>query len=132
MEQTYLASSKIFPKVGLCAYRFAGMGNLIKVLTRDIDHNAAHFFLDFENAQPTESEKEIYNQVNVVLKDAEGILEDLQSYRGAGHEIRECRGHQGHSLGHTFHIPLHFSSDIWGTSEGRIKCRHQKVMIRNM
>ncbi|OBS81823.1 hypothetical protein A6R68_24187, partial [Neotoma lepida] len=40
-------------------------------------------------AQPTESEKEIYNQVNVVLKDAEGILEDLQSYRGAGHEIRE-------------------------------------------
>ncbi|KAK2517331.1 hypothetical protein Q9966_014714 [Columba livia] len=28
--------------------RFAGMGNLIKVLTRDIDHNAAHFFLDFE------------------------------------------------------------------------------------
>ncbi|XDB48035.1 hypothetical protein AB1E18_001621 [Capra hircus] len=42
-----------------------------------------------EDAQPTESEKEIYNQVNVVLKDAEGILEDLQSYRGAGHEIRE-------------------------------------------
>ncbi|XP_011372125.2 protein FAM49B [Pteropus vampyrus] len=67
------------------------MGNLIKVLTRDIDHNAAHFFLDFENAQPTESEKEIYNQVNVVLKDAEGILEDLQSYRGAGHEIREVK-----------------------------------------
>ncbi|KAK2520295.1 Fam49b [Columba guinea] len=123
--------------------RFAGMGNLIKVLTRDIDHNAAHFFLDFEkwpsdkiiraekmkalsfrcpigylnmgnllkvltctdleqgpnffldfeNAQPTESEKEIYNQVNVVLKDAEGILEDLQSYRGAGHEIREAIQH---------------------------------------
>lgn len=30
-------------------FRFAGMGNLIKVLTRDIDHNAAHFFLDFES-----------------------------------------------------------------------------------
>ncbi|XP_040586540.1 CYFIP-related Rac1 interactor B isoform X1 [Mesocricetus auratus] len=45
------------------------------------------------NAQPTESEKEIYNQVNVVLKDAEGILEDLQSYRGAGHEIREAIQH---------------------------------------
>ena len=44
-----------------------------------------------EDAQPTESEKEIYNQVNVVLKDAEGILEDLQSYRGAGHEIREVK-----------------------------------------
>lgn len=46
------------------------------------------YYLD---AQPTESEKEIYNQVNVVLKDAEGILEDLQSYRGAGHEIREVK-----------------------------------------
>ncbi|XP_064443944.1 CYFIP-related Rac1 interactor B isoform X4 [Mirounga angustirostris] len=45
------------------------------------------------DAQPTESEKEIYNQVNVVLKDAEGILEDLQSYRGAGHEIREAIQH---------------------------------------
>uniref|UniRef100_A0A6I8N0K1 CYFIP related Rac1 interactor B n=1 Tax=Ornithorhynchus anatinus TaxID=9258 RepID=A0A6I8N0K1_ORNAN len=42
------------------------------------------------DAQPTESEKDIYNQVDVVLKDAEGILEDLQSYRGAGHEIREA------------------------------------------
>lgn len=31
----------------------AGMGNLIKVLTRDIDHNAAHFFLDFESKSLT-------------------------------------------------------------------------------
>uniref|UniRef100_A0A4W3JEK6 Family with sequence similarity 49 member Bb n=1 Tax=Callorhinchus milii TaxID=7868 RepID=A0A4W3JEK6_CALMI len=69
------------------------MGNLIKVLTRDIDHNASHFFLDFENAQPTEAEREVFNQVNVVLKDAEGILDDLQSYRGAGHEIREAIQH---------------------------------------
>ncbi|ELK38142.1 Protein FAM49B [Myotis davidii] len=48
---------------------------------------------NMQHAQPTESEKEIYNQVNVVLKDAEGILEDLQSYRGAGHEIREAIQH---------------------------------------
>uniref|UniRef100_A0A8C5M4X0 CYFIP related Rac1 interactor B n=1 Tax=Leptobrachium leishanense TaxID=445787 RepID=A0A8C5M4X0_9ANUR len=45
------------------------------------------------DAQPTEAEKEVYNQVNVVLKDAEGILDDLQSYRGAGHEIREAIQH---------------------------------------
>ncbi|CAJ0931053.1 unnamed protein product [Ranitomeya imitator] len=45
------------------------------------------------DAQPTESEKDIYNQVNVVLKDAEGILDDLQSYRGAGLEIREAIQH---------------------------------------
>uniref|UniRef100_A0A6I8SU63 CYFIP related Rac1 interactor B n=1 Tax=Xenopus tropicalis TaxID=8364 RepID=A0A6I8SU63_XENTR len=45
------------------------------------------------DAQPSESEKEVYNQVNVVLKDAEGILDHLQSYRGAGHEIREAIQH---------------------------------------
>lgn len=67
------------------------MGNLLKVLTCTDLEQGPNFFLDFENAQPTESEKEIYNQVNVVLKDAEGILEDLQSYRGAGHEIREVK-----------------------------------------
>uniref|UniRef100_A0A2K5IYR1 CYRIA/CYRIB Rac1 binding domain-containing protein n=1 Tax=Colobus angolensis palliatus TaxID=336983 RepID=A0A2K5IYR1_COLAP len=69
------------------------MGNLLKVLTCTDLEQGPNFFLDFENAQPTESEKEIYNQVNVVLKDAEGILEDLQSYRGAGHEIREAIQH---------------------------------------
>ncbi|XP_048866938.1 CYFIP-related Rac1 interactor B isoform X1 [Brienomyrus brachyistius] len=66
------------------------MGNLIKVLTRDIDQNAGNFFLDFENAQPTEAEREIWNQVNVVLKEARGILDDLQAYHGAGEAIREA------------------------------------------
>uniref|UniRef100_A0A670JP68 CYFIP related Rac1 interactor B n=2 Tax=Podarcis muralis TaxID=64176 RepID=A0A670JP68_PODMU len=74
-------------------YRYLSMGNLLKVLTCTDLEQGPNFFLDFENAQPTESEKEIYNQVNVVLKDAEGILEDLQSYRGAGHEIREAIQH---------------------------------------
>ncbi|XDB57241.1 hypothetical protein AB1E18_010688 [Capra hircus] len=73
--------------------RYLNMGNLLKVLTCTDLEQGPNFFLDFENAQPTESEKEIYNQVNVVLKDAEGILEDLQSYRGAGHEIREAIQH---------------------------------------
>nr|XP_023403307.1 LOW QUALITY PROTEIN: protein FAM49B-like [Loxodonta africana] len=66
------------------------MDKLIKVLIRDIDHHEAHFFLDFEDTQPTESEKGIYNLVIVVLKDAKGILEDSQSCGGAGHEIREA------------------------------------------
>uniref|UniRef100_A0A673VHK6 CYRIA/CYRIB Rac1 binding domain-containing protein n=1 Tax=Suricata suricatta TaxID=37032 RepID=A0A673VHK6_SURSU len=69
------------------------MGNLLKVLTCTDLERGPNFFLDCENVQPTESEKEIDNQVNVVLKDAEGILEDLQSYRGAGHEIREAIQH---------------------------------------
>ncbi|XP_011515423.2 CYFIP-related Rac1 interactor B isoform X1 [Homo sapiens] len=78
---------------GLFTWQYLNMGNLLKVLTCTDLEQGPNFFLDFENAQPTESEKEIYNQVNVVLKDAEGILEDLQSYRGAGHEIREAIQH---------------------------------------
>ncbi|KAG9348140.1 hypothetical protein JZ751_004170, partial [Albula glossodonta] len=42
------------------------------------------------DAQPTEPEREVWDQVNVVLKDARGILDDLQDYKGAGEEIREA------------------------------------------
>ncbi|KAF3698540.1 Protein FAM49B [Channa argus] len=77
------------------------MGNLIKVLTRDIDNNAGNFFLDFEtqpsdpvclpaDAQPSQSETEVWEKVNQILTEAQVILEDLQSYRGAGEEIRQA------------------------------------------
>uniref|UniRef100_H0VMD0 CYRIA/CYRIB Rac1 binding domain-containing protein n=1 Tax=Cavia porcellus TaxID=10141 RepID=H0VMD0_CAVPO len=59
------------------------MGNLLKVLTREIE-NYPHFFLDFENAQPTEGEREIWNQISAVLQDSESILTDLQAYKSAG------------------------------------------------
>uniref|UniRef100_A0A7N6AA70 CYRIA/CYRIB Rac1 binding domain-containing protein n=1 Tax=Anabas testudineus TaxID=64144 RepID=A0A7N6AA70_ANATE len=65
------------------------MGNLLKVLTREIE-NYPHFFLDFENAQPTEGEREVWNQVNSVLQDSENILFGLHSYKGAGQEIRDA------------------------------------------
>ncbi|XP_034383187.1 protein FAM49A isoform X2 [Cyclopterus lumpus] len=92
------------------------MGNLLKVLTRDIE-NYPHFFLDFENlastgakqrkqprhipcvpvvtvqelyAQPTEGEREVWNQVNSVLQVSENILFGLQAYKGAGQEIRDA------------------------------------------
>ncbi|XP_059201031.1 CYFIP-related Rac1 interactor B-like [Centropristis striata] len=64
------------------------MGNLIKVLTRDIDNNGGNFFLDFENAQPSQSETAVWEEVNQVLTEARLVLEDLQAYRGAGEEIR--------------------------------------------
>uniref|UniRef100_A0AAR2LJH1 CYRIA/CYRIB Rac1 binding domain-containing protein n=1 Tax=Pygocentrus nattereri TaxID=42514 RepID=A0AAR2LJH1_PYGNA len=66
------------------------MGNLIKVLTRDIDNNAGNFFLDFENAQPTEAERQLWEQVSKVLEEAMSILQDLQSYSGAGEAIRQA------------------------------------------
>ncbi|XP_009469083.1 PREDICTED: protein FAM49A-like isoform X2 [Nipponia nippon] len=64
------------------------MGNLIKVLGKDLE-NCPHFFLDFENAQPTEAETAVWNQVNAVLEEAQAVLAELQSYTGAGQEIRE-------------------------------------------
>ncbi|KAM9844654.1 CYFIP-related Rac1 interactor B-like isoform 1-T2 [Aulostomus maculatus] len=66
------------------------MGNLIKVLTRDIDNNGGNFFLDFENAQPSLSERPMWEKVNQVLMEARVILDDLQAYRGAGEEIRQA------------------------------------------
>lgn len=41
------------------------------------------------DAQPTDAEREVWDQVDVVLKDAKGILDELQAYKGAGVEIRE-------------------------------------------
>ncbi|NXS02886.1 FA49A protein, partial [Oxylabes madagascariensis] len=64
------------------------MGNLLKVLTREIE-NYPHFFLDFENAQPTDGEREVWNQISAVLQDSESMLADLQAYKGAGQEIRD-------------------------------------------
>ncbi|XP_037132689.1 CYFIP-related Rac1 interactor B-like isoform X2 [Syngnathus acus] len=66
----------------------ARMGNLIKVLSRDIDNNAGNFFLDFENAEASSSEKEVWEKVNKVLTEAQVILDELQAYTGAGEQIR--------------------------------------------
>lgn len=43
------------------------------------------------DAQPTEGEREVWNQVNSVLQDSESILSGLQAYKGAGQEIRDVR-----------------------------------------
>lgn len=45
------------------------------------------------DAQPTEAERETWDEVDVVLKDALAILDELQAYKGAGQEIREVQAH---------------------------------------
>uniref|UniRef100_A0AAY4BNI1 CYRIA/CYRIB Rac1 binding domain-containing protein n=1 Tax=Denticeps clupeoides TaxID=299321 RepID=A0AAY4BNI1_9TELE len=42
------------------------------------------------HAQPTDAEREVWEEVDVVLKDAAAILDELQAYKGAGREIREA------------------------------------------
>ena len=41
------------------------------------------------DAQPTESEREVYHLAEDALKDANHILKDLQTYKGAAAEIRQ-------------------------------------------
>ncbi|XP_061714916.1 CYFIP-related Rac1 interactor B [Cydia pomonella] len=70
------------------------MGKLLSLLARD-DSNCCSsprydIFLDFENAAPTETEKEVYEEVQRVLLESEKILEEIQCYKGAGKEIREA------------------------------------------
>lgn len=70
------------------------MGKLLSLLARD-DSNCCSsprydIFLDFENAAPTETEREVYEEVQRVLLDSEKILEEIQCYKGAGKEIREA------------------------------------------
>lgn len=57
----------------------------------------------FADARPTDAEREVWEQVDVVLKDAKGILDELQAYKGAGQEIREVH-------------PIHKST--WGREAG--------------
>uniref|UniRef100_A0A674MLW8 Family with sequence similarity 49 member A n=2 Tax=Takifugu rubripes TaxID=31033 RepID=A0A674MLW8_TAKRU len=66
------------------------MGNLLKLLTCTELEQGPNFFLDFENAQPTEEEREVWNQVDLVLQDSESILMGLREYKGASQEIRDA------------------------------------------
>lgn len=44
----------------------------------------------FADAQPSDSERETFEEVQRVLKNSESILEEIQCYKGAGKEIREA------------------------------------------
>jgi len=48
------------------------------------------FFLDLENAKPSDSEREIYDTVAAVLNKVSSILEKLQSYTGCEEAIRKA------------------------------------------
>jgi len=48
------------------------------------------FFLDLENAKPSDSEREIYETVSAVLSKDPAILEKLQSYSGCEESIRKA------------------------------------------
>lgn len=65
------------------------MGNLLRLLSRD-DNPKYDVFVDFENAQPTDLERESYEIVEEVLQYSKDVLQELQTYKGAVNEIREA------------------------------------------
>ncbi|XP_003389590.1 PREDICTED: protein FAM49A-like [Amphimedon queenslandica] len=66
------------------------MGNLLRVLNDKGPVPKVDFYVDFESAEPTDAEKEVYSKVSEILTDAPRILEELRSYKGAGESIREA------------------------------------------
>jgi CYRIA/CYRIB Rac1 binding domain len=63
------------------------MGKLLSLLARDNSSDCCgpkssyDIFLDFENAQPSPSELDVYNEVNRVLCLSDKILEEIQVYK---------------------------------------------------
>lgn len=79
------------------------MGKLLSLLARD-DSNCCtpknyDVFLDFENAAPTEIEREIYDEVERVLRESESVLDEIQCYkvRLNSHYIFELLGFFSHA-----------------------------------
>ncbi|XP_077291193.1 CYFIP-related Rac1 interactor B [Arctopsyche grandis] len=70
------------------------MGKLLSLLSRDestcCSAQRYEVFLDFENAAPTETEREVFDEVQRVLLESERVLDLVQCYKGAGKEIREA------------------------------------------
>lgn len=69
------------------------MGNLLRLLARDdscCSHNKLDFFLDFENAVPSQAEEHLYEDISLVLKESRQVIQELNLYRGAAKEIREA------------------------------------------
>ncbi|KAK6179168.1 hypothetical protein SNE40_011588 [Patella caerulea] len=64
------------------------MGKLLSVLKNDPPSKNTDIFVDFENAQPTEEEREVWTMVDIVEQKAVHILDLLKDYQGASESIR--------------------------------------------
>lgn len=64
------------------------MGKLLDALKAE--HNAVEIFLDFQNAKPSEEEKELHRTVATVLDKGPTILDRLLKYEGCEEFIRKA------------------------------------------
>ncbi|XP_054772733.1 CYFIP-related Rac1 interactor B-like [Lytechinus pictus] len=66
------------------------MGNILRLLARDEPPDNPQVYINFEDAQPTEQEREIFERTADILIELDTILQDVQDYKGAGEEIRQA------------------------------------------
>lgn len=67
------------------------MGNLLKILWKDDGSKESNdLFVNFENAEPTDAELSVFNQVKIVLEKCQAIIIDMQQYTGATEAIRQA------------------------------------------
>jgi len=64
------------------------MGQLLRGFLKDGGENQQSLVINFVNAQPTESEKETYDEAEAFLKDCETLLEQLKSFKVAEAETK--------------------------------------------
>lgn len=70
------------------------MGKLLSLLARENNSDCCgpkssyDIFLDFENAQPTELEYDVYQEVHKVLLKSEQILDEIQIYKVSNHDSK--------------------------------------------
>jgi len=69
------------------------MGNLLKILSNNcLDHGhtlSDEIFIDFDNVDPKEEEREIYNRISPILAESQTILNELEVYAGAAGLIKK-------------------------------------------
>eukprot|EP00732_Lithocolla_globosa_P005264 Lithocolla_globosa_v1_NODE_5339_length_1258_cov_20.252702.p1 type:complete len:321 gc:universal NODE_5339_length_1258_cov_20.252702:1091-129(-) len=66
------------------------MGSLLTILRGKNNSITTDIFIDFENAKPTDAEKEVYSSVEEVISKGSGLLETLQNYTGQAAAISKA------------------------------------------
>lgn len=67
------------------------MGNIFRLLTNSRSQDLPpDVFVDFENCQPSNEERNIWEETHAILADSAEIIELLRNYKGAAVEIRDA------------------------------------------
>lgn len=83
-------SKKYSPTLSNCIYVFFKISIFLLTIVANWCGSAFIFKILVPDAQPTDSERETFEEVQQVLKNSESILDEIQCYKGAGREIREA------------------------------------------